>query len=131
VAGADSLLARPDTWRRLDQFDSGQGPVRSYIGPRAFSVILQALMRKACLGAHVPTHLNFALQGAIAMSDLCAAAELEVHWRAAPATALETVVLDVTRLANLVDVPRADARDVVSDWSGYRESDQSEQLGEK
>ena len=116
VAGADALLGQMGTRRILDRFDSGHGPVRSYIGPHAMSTVLQALIRRACVGAPLPERLNLALQGGVAMADLCLAAGLKVAWQPAPAAALETVVLDVRRLAQLVPVPDADARAIVADW---------------
>ena len=120
VAGADALLAQPSSCRTLDRFASGQGPARSYIGPHALSTILQALMQKACSGTPLPARLNVALRGRVAMADLCRAAGLGVTWQPAPVTAVETVELDVKRLANLVAVQDADAPAIVADWQADR-----------
>ncbi len=55
------------------------------------------------------------------MEDLCQAAGLGVTWQRAPETAVEKVVLDVTRLAGLVPVPEACATAVVADWRADRD----------
>jgi len=121
VAGADALLGQSGSSRILDRFDSGQGPVRSYIGPNGLSTVLQALTREAWSGATLPRHLNIALKGGVGMEDLCQAAGLDVTWQRAPETAVEKVVLDVTRLAGLVPVPEACATAVVADWRADRD----------
>jgi hypothetical protein len=64
----------------------------------------------------LPKHLNVALRGGVAMADLCKEADLEIIWRSAPRTALEKVVLDVTRLANLLPLASSDAGSIVSEW---------------
>lgn len=122
VAGADALLDQNKPWRMLDRFDSGTGPVRSYIGPRAFGLILYALIRHSCSGTPLPTRLNLALRGGVAMAELCDAAQLDKRWQDAPSNAIESVVLDVTCLAKLVDVPIADAKAIVTDWQVYRDT---------
>jgi hypothetical protein len=116
VAGADVLLSQFGKNRYLDRFPSGNGPVRSYIGPRSLSLVLSRLMRCEIDGIYIPDKLNVALRGGVAMSDLCKEAGLEVIWRSAPKTALETVVLDVTRLANLLPLAFSDASEIVSEW---------------
>lgn len=120
VAGADALLQQGGTTRTLDRFKSGQGPLRSFVGPSALATLLQALMGKAISGATLPSRLNVAQEGGVFMADLCDAAGLQVTWQPAPSTALERVVLDVTRLGRLVDVPVADARAIVADWHADR-----------
>lgn len=116
VAGADALLDQRGTCRNLDQFASGQGPVRSYIGPQGLSAVLTSLMRCACSGISLPERLNVALRGGVGMADLCRAAGLEVTWQPAPETALETVVMDVARLADLISVADANAEAIIADW---------------
>ena len=112
VAGADALLAAAGQARVLDRFADGQGPRRSYIGPAALADILAQLMGQGGL----PAVLNVALDGPVAMADLCAQAGLAVTWRPAPATALACVVQDVRRLSGLVPVAHADAGQIVADW---------------
>jgi nucleoside-diphosphate-sugar epimerase len=120
VAGADALLAGAGNSRVLDQFvdPSGarHGPRRSYIGPAAFARALAGLVGQAGQGADLPERLNVALDGAVDMADLCAAAGLAVTWRAAPPEALAQVVLDVQALACLVPVLQAQAGQIVADW---------------
>lgn len=120
VAGADALLSQQGISRNLDQFPSGLGPVRSYIGPQCLSAVLASLMRCACSGIPLPERLNVALRGGVPMVDLCKAAGLDVTWKPAPQTAAETVVLDVTRLASLISVRDADAQAIVADWAAGR-----------
>ena len=116
VAGADALLAQGGTARLLDRFVDRQGPRRSYIGPQALAQILAALMMRAHAADPLPDCLNVALVGAVDMADLCAAAGFGVTWRPAPPEALDVVELDVTRLASLVPVPKANATEIVRDW---------------
>lgn len=116
VAGADALLAQPGTGRVLDRFPDGQGPRRSYIGPRALADVLAHLMLRAADGQTVPDVLNIALPGAVGMDALCAAAGLTVSWRKAPDTALPVVELDVTALQALLPLPTAAAHAIIADW---------------
>lgn len=116
VAGADALLNQYGKHRYLDRFASGYGPVRSYVGPRSLSLVLTSLMRCAISGISLPERLNVALRGGVAMADLCDAAGLKVTWQSAPTAALETVVLDVTRLADLVPLASAEAGAIVAEW---------------
>ncbi|WP_296478648.1 NAD(P)-dependent oxidoreductase [Roseinatronobacter sp.] len=120
VAGADALLGQNRNRYRLDQLVDGRGPVRSYIGPREFARLLQALSCLACRGATLPTRLNLALPGCVAMADLCRAAATPFDWHPAPAHALQSVVLDVARLAALVPLPWADPAEIVADWLADR-----------
>jgi hypothetical protein len=73
-------------------------------------------MRCAISGISLPERLNVALRGGVAMADLCDAAGLKVTWQSAPTAALETVVLDVTRLADLVPLASAEAGAIVAEW---------------
>jgi nucleoside-diphosphate-sugar epimerase len=117
VAGADALLGQPGLHRKLDRFPSGYGPVRSYIGPKGLSFVLISLIHCIISGIPLPSRINVAQRGGVAMEDLCKAAALEITWQSAPATALESVVLDVTCLAGLVSVGYADPQAIVADWS--------------
>ncbi|TVP74025.1 MAG: NAD-dependent epimerase/dehydratase family protein [Rhodobacteraceae bacterium] len=116
VAGADALLDQPGPTRVLDRFPNGQGPLRSYIGPRALADILAGLVTQAAQGRALPERLNIALPGAVAMADLCAAAGLGVAWRPAPADALARVELDVSRLGLFHPLVPADAAQIVAQW---------------
>jgi nucleoside-diphosphate-sugar epimerase len=120
VAGADALLGQSGESRRIDQFSDGHGPVRSYIGPVEFARLVQALVQLACGGLRLPARLNLALEGGVEMADLCDAAGVPFQWHPAPETALQSVVLDVTQLARLVPLPKAEAAEIVADWHADR-----------
>ena len=117
IAGADALLggigAAPV---HLDRFDAGHGPRRSYIGPRAFARVMAALMQAAHAGRALPARLNLALPGAIDMADLLRAGDIPFTWRTAPESARAEVVLDVSALGALVDLPPARPADIIADW---------------
>ena len=116
VAGADALLDQPGAARVLDRFAAGHGPLRSYIDPVSFAEILAGLITLAAQRRPLPRRLNFALPGAVAMDDLCAAAGLDVTWRTAPPEALARVELDVSRLQRLLPLPAADPVQIVAQW---------------
>lgn len=121
VAGADALLGPAGTARRLDRFADGQGPRRSYIGPRMLADVLAELVRFAALGQDLPGCLNIAQPGAVAMEDLCRAAGFAVTWQPAPEGALASVLLDVSRLHALVALPKARAEALVAEWRADQE----------
>ncbi|MFN4058644.1 MAG: NAD-dependent epimerase/dehydratase family protein [Roseinatronobacter sp.] len=120
IAGADALLAQSGSVRVLDQFADGNGPVRSYLGPRAFADLLCALCACAQRGQTLPDRLNLALQGAVSMADLCHHAGLRVNRRPAPPSALAKVELDVSRLCTVLGrAPAelaADPAAIIADW---------------
>lgn len=116
VAGADALLGQEGAARRLDQFADGQGPRRSYIGPRVLADVLAELVWLAAQGADLPDCLNIAQPGEVAMEDLCRAAGFEVTWQPAPEGAIASVLMDVSRLSALVAVPEARADYLVAEW---------------
>ncbi len=117
VAGADALLGRSGAGPVvLDRFADGQGPRRSYIGPRAFADVMAGLVRAAAAGLDVPECLNIALPGAVAMADLLQAAGVGFAWRPAPDSALPLVELDVTRLMRMMPLDPARAEGIVADW---------------
>lgn len=100
VAGADALLGQPEGHPVvLDRFADGDGPRRSYIGPESFADVLAALM------AHpgpLPRILNLAAPHPVRMADLLRASGRAWNWRPAPATAVQDLTLDCSRLAELV-----------------------------
>lgn len=116
VAGADALLDQAGMARRLDQFADGQGPRRSYIGPRVLADVLAELVRLAAQGADLPDCLNIAQPGAVAMEDLCRAAGFAITWHPAPEGAIASVLMDVSRLSALVAMPEARAEALVAEW---------------
>jgi UDP-glucose 4-epimerase len=120
VAGADALLGQPaEATITLDQFAKGQGPRRSYIGPGDLAAVLGALLRAGAAGCDLPSVLNLALSGSIAMADLLQAAGRSFAWRPAPATALPIVALNTARLSQIMPLPKASAARIVADWHAY------------
>lgn len=124
VVGADSLAPAlapsNDTPVKLDQFPDGRGPMRSYISPGHLARVLTSL---AILPPDsLPEVLNVAAFDPVGMSDLAHAAGKDIHWSDAPATALQTVTMDVSRLASLLpDLSlRKSAEDMISDWQALR-----------
>ncbi len=118
VAGADALLGVPSRGgpQVLDVFADGTGPRRSYLGPGALSALLACLFARVRVGASLPRVLNVALDGAVTMEALLAAAGRPWAPRPAPVTAIPLVRLDVARLAALCGpVPPAEATGIVAD----------------
>lgn len=104
VAGADMLLRNAAHASReapllLDRFEDGTGPVRSYIGAETLARVLGKLLASP---APLPRLLNLAAPGAVAMEALLQAADVPWTFRAAPVNARQRVVLDTTRLEQLV-----------------------------
>lgn len=116
VAGADALLGQDGFARKLDRFADGQGPRRSYIGPRSLTQTLAALCDLAAQDMPLPEVLNIAQPGPVAMADLCQAAGLAVTWRPAPPDALPHVALDTNALTALVPVSPASAAGLIREW---------------
>lgn len=102
VVGADSLAAalRATAPVTLDRFDDGRGPLRSYIGAGDLANLLTALARLPADA--LPRVLNVAAHRAIAMQGLIVACGNPIHWREAPATAVQEVTLDTGALKRLL-----------------------------
>ncbi len=121
VAGADALLGVPEEFSlKLDRFADGQGPRRSYIGPQDLAMAIDALLSEGAVGRKLPTILNLALPGAVAMADLLHEVGRRFQWRAAPVTALPEVILGTERLSKIFSVPAASALHIAADWRSYR-----------
>ncbi|OYX42523.1 MAG: hypothetical protein B7Z02_11900 [Rhodobacterales bacterium 32-67-9] len=118
VAGADQLLgaASGEGPQMLDVFADGSGPARSYVGPMALAGMLADLFAAQRAGRALPDLLNIALDGPVPMEALLAADGRAWRPRAAPATLVREVTLDVARLgAVLGPIPVADAAAIVAD----------------
>lgn len=119
VAGADALLGRaaPEGGRVLDVFADGRGPHRSYIGPQALARAIARLTRLAVAHLPLPAVVNLALPGTVTMDALLAAQGEGWVPRPAPATAIRSVELDVSRTLalGLVEEMPATARAIVQD----------------
>ncbi len=111
VAGCDALLGQlthrtgPEMVRFcIDQFASGHGPQRSYIGPASLFNVLIALMDAP---RHAPI-VNIASQPAMLMQDLLNAwadqrpDDLSQTFRPATPEAIETVALNTDLLQTLI-----------------------------
>lgn len=127
IAGADALLGQ--LWNRtgtapitLDIFASGHGPKRSYIGPKSLASVLVNLVRT---DQYLPPVLNIAGQGGVYMERLLKAWQKarpgEGHYTERPAleSAVESVVLDVSKLQNLMDIPVADSYALVDELLSF------------
>lgn len=113
LAGCDALLgnvmtAQPDSdIIQLDQFSSGTGPARSYIGPRDFAFTIAELAAKATANEGLPSCLNIAAEEPVTMdalltewNDQCRT-PIEWEYCPAPDAAIETVALDTTLLSKV------------------------------
>lgn len=126
VAGADMLLrnaaeATVQAPLQLDRFADGAGPRRSYIGPATLADCLADL---ALASLTLPPVLNLAAPSPVTMEQLLIAAGTPWYFTDAPAQALQSVTLDVTRLAAL-HAFGADASDpgaMVREWKTLAET---------
>lgn len=111
--GADALLMNAAKGAVvLDQFPDGQSPRRMMIGPKALG---QVLIDFLALGQVAPAIVNIAQPGGIAMADLLTAAGQSWTWKAAPATAIPSLDLDLSLMQSLIDVPPADPVTLVAE----------------
>ena len=124
IAGADALLlnapkATPETPLIIDRFPDGAGPLRSYIGPTQAGDVLAKL---ACHQGALPPVLNLAGTAPIHMEELAIAANLPWLYQTAPQTMHQSITLDCSVLAALIDMPRGthDAKAITLDWLGAK-----------
>lgn len=125
VAGADALLgqARPGRLIRLDQFEDGSTPCRSYIGPKTLTESLFSLIRQATEGDSLPPVLNLSAPGpGVEMAALLEVARLEFTLQTAPPEAVRAITLDTTALAAVVPLPeeRGQPAAIVAEWRADR-----------
>lgn len=122
VAGTDMLFQvaarQPVT---LDRFVDGKSPQRSYIGP---VTLADVLLRLSDPDLPLPPVLNVANPGVLEMSQVMSAAGVAIAWRAAHASALACLEVDVSRLAALVPLSSAEPRALVEEarrggWRAY------------
>ena len=98
IAGADAILGGWKDGFVLDVFADGASPRRSYIGPVTLARVLDTLTR----ATRLPDVLNIAAPGAVTMGDLLDAADLPWTPRPAGKDAIQSVVLDTSRLERYV-----------------------------
>ena len=115
VAGADQLLGPGRRNVTLDVFEGDKGPLRSYIGPKAFARILADLLRHP---ETLPKCLNVSAPSPVDMADLLRAANIPFATRAAPAHLPKCVSLDTSALDAIVPLSKEDSRPetIVGDW---------------
>ena len=112
VAGCDGLfqaMARGPI--QIDQFPDGQSPRRMMIGARDLARTLAAL---SATNTPLPTALNVASPGLLAMSEMADAAGATWGWKPAPQDALRVLEMDVSALSAYIALPRATAKDIVT-----------------
>ncbi|WP_172982787.1 NAD-dependent epimerase/dehydratase family protein [Roseovarius bejariae] len=113
VAGCDSLFrAAQNGPVTLDRFPDGHGPRRSYIGPETLAHVLTRLLDPALT---LPPILNVASPGLVGMDAILHAAQVPFETRAAPAHALKTLEMDVSKLLGLVPLPQVSAQSLVGE----------------
>jgi nucleoside-diphosphate-sugar epimerase len=122
IAGMDALLGglQDGVMARLDPVAGrAGGPIRSYIGPQTLARVLSRLMVLAAQGAVLPPVLNIAA-GPVAMADLLDAAGAQWAYGPPNPSVIPQVVLDITRLQRLVDLPpdAGQAAVMVAEWRG-------------
>lgn len=113
LAGADALLggaARSGPVILDPIMGQAGGPVRSYIGPLSLARALGGVLRALAEGKAVPTVLNLAQPGAVAMADLLDAAGLDWSFGPARKEAVARVEVEVSRLASIVPLTPADPK---------------------
>lgn len=117
IFGADQLIQNALNFAEaqeleIDQFESGSGPLRSYIGPHGLAAVLLGLART---DKNIPSILNVACRPAVRMETLiealCEVKQVKWRFRPSPATAIERVVLDTTKLEFVLDMPRTQSEE--------------------
>ncbi|WP_170125457.1 NAD-dependent epimerase/dehydratase family protein [Jannaschia seohaensis] len=114
VAGADALFGNltPGAVPAIHVWPDGTTPRRSYIGPRSLARVLERLASAPAL----PSILNLAAPGPVAMGDLASAAGHAWTPVPAPPEALAEVHLDTAPLEALVPLAPATPDALVAEW---------------
>ncbi|MCY4180557.1 MAG: NAD(P)-dependent oxidoreductase [Litoreibacter sp.] len=102
VAGADALFGHVREHYQLDRFPGGGFPVRSYIGPHHLASVIAKLALLAGAGRSLPKILNVAAETPVRMDALLDEAGKDWTPVPAPLGAIESVHLDISRLAKLL-----------------------------
>ncbi len=121
LVGADALLGERKTEVTLDPVDGQKnGPERSYIGPLTFVRVIGGLLNLLASGAQVPSVINVAQPKSLGMADLLRASARP--WKFGPPRSgvVPKVEVDVTLLAKIIDLPRANALDLVAELDGLK-----------
>jgi nucleoside-diphosphate-sugar epimerase len=121
VAGADALLGGAAEWRsgdepkQLDVYPDGDGPRRSYIGPASLARVLEQL---ALAPKPLAQAINVAALQGVSMNALLDAAGIAWQPRPVPASSLQDIVLDCSRVKALSAIEASDgtAEVIVAQW---------------
>jgi nucleoside-diphosphate-sugar epimerase len=119
VFGCDSLIGHARYGRTVSLTPApgrAGGPMRSYIGPIGFGDVLGDLLRLTLQGKALPKVLNFGLAPAVTMAGLLDAAGFEWSYGPQSPDVLGRLVLDVSVLAGLVNLPAADPAGMAAEW---------------
>lgn len=113
VLSADMLLLQAARGPvDLTVWPDGSGPRRFYIGPVTLAHALLALLDHP---GPLPSVMNLAQPGAVAMTDLLAAAGLSYTPVPAQAHHLPSLPLDLTRMQDVLDLPAADPASLIAE----------------
>ncbi len=122
IAGTDQLLvnagrATTEAPVKLDRFDDGKGPRRSYIGAESFASVLETLLDVP----ELPEVLNIGAPEPVQMEDLLDAADTPWEWVPAPEAAIQDLTLDCTRLTTLHQFPpeASDPATMIAQWRRF------------
>ncbi|GHC50451.1 NAD-dependent epimerase/dehydratase family protein [Neogemmobacter tilapiae] len=119
VFGCDSLIGNARFVRAVSLTPApgrAGGPMRSYIGPVSFGRVLGDLIALALRGQPLPRVLNFGLDPAVTMAGLLDAAGFDWAYGPPSPDVLARLVLDVSALGALVDLPKADPAAMAAEW---------------
>lgn len=124
VVGADALIRNVAAGGalKIDRFDDGTGPMRSYIGPVSLARVLATLAEHP---ASLPPILNLAAPRPVSMADLATAAGASFTMPPAPATALHRITLDCTALEQFVTFAPNEScvKTMISQWRELTKKD--------
>lgn len=127
VAGADALLlsvsiAKPDQKIEIDIFADGQGPLRSYIGPRTLASVLARLCGHE---GPLPLVLNVAAPVPIHMDALANAAKQPWIRRNAGDKGHQNITLNCKALSEIYAFEKGDSdpATMVAQWKGTFDDD--------
>lgn len=121
VAGADALLGNAAHWKqgdapvKLDIYPDGDGPRRSYIGPKSLANVMSGLALQ--LGP-LPEVINVAAPQSVSMNALLDAASIGWEARHVAASPLQTIMLDCRQLEDLSLITKADSSPlgIINQW---------------
>lgn len=125
LAGADTLFGNMKAGLplTLDPVPGqSRGPIRSYIGPVALAGVLDALVGRLAAGQPLPTVLNLAQPGALAMADVLDAAGASWTWGPPRPAAIPRVTLSSARLAALVALQPATPAGLVAELAALAQA---------